>query len=228
MATTLLIVRHGENDWVRSNKLAGRTPAVYLNETGRGQARRLAARLEFWPIAAVYSSPLERCQETAAILAAPHQLPLLFHEGLLESDYGEWQGQAIEDLTKQDLWKVVQSTPSFVHFPGGESLRAMQHRAVEALHAIAASHPDQNVIVCSHADPIRAMLVYSFGAHLDLYQRLEVAPGSVSIVRFGSHGPRVLRVNDTGDLDPPPPPEKPVEEKAAEVLPAAGALPEDA
>ncbi len=212
MPTTILLIRHGENDWVRSRKLAGRIPAVHLNETGRSQARRVAGRLAAWPIAAVYSSPLERCHETAEIVAAPHRLPLQFEEALLESDYGDWQGQAIEDLTKQDLWKVVQSVPSFAHFPGGESLRAMQYRAVEAVHRIAALHPDQNVIICSHADPIRAVLVHCFGAHLDLYQRIEVAPGSVSIVRFGAHGPRVVCVNDTGDLCPPSPPEKPAEE----------------
>ncbi len=207
MPTTLLLVRHGENDYVKSKRLAGRTPHVHLNDKGQVQARRQADRLAPWPIAAVYSSPLERCHETALLLAEPHHLPVLHHPGLLETDYGNWQGEAIDELTKTDLWKVVRATPSFVTFPNGETLRSVQQRTVAALHDIASSHPDQNVIVCSHADPIRAALVYYLGAPLDLFQRLEIALGALSIIRFDVLGPRILRLNDTGDLDPPSPPE---------------------
>jgi probable phosphoglycerate mutase len=96
--TTILLVRHGENDWVKSSRLAGRTPGVHLDDSGRAQARRVSGRLAQWPIAALYSSPLERCAETAAILAAPHKLTVLYHDGLLETDFGEWQGQ---DAPKQ-------------------------------------------------------------------------------------------------------------------------------
>lgn len=210
MATYLLLVRHGENDFIRAKRLAGRTPGVHLNETGQAQARQLAQRLAPWPIAAVYSSPLERCLETAVLLAEPHQTSVCCRDGLLESDYGEWQGRAIDELVETDLWKVVQTTPSLVCFPGGETLRAMQHRAVETLYEIAAAHPDQTVLVCSHADPIRAALMAFLGAPLDLIQRMEIGPGAVSIVRFGRQGPRVMRINDTGDLNPPPPPSPPV------------------
>ena len=202
---TLLLVRHGENEWMRSGKLAGRIPGVHLNEAGRAQAQRLAARLASWPIAAIYSSPLERCAETASILAAPHGLDLQFRDELLEADYGQWQGQELEALKKEALWQVVQTTPSFVVFPDGESMRSMQARVVEALHRIAANHPHQNVIVCSHADPIRAALSHFLGAHLDLFQRLQIDPASVSLVHFTRFGPRIGCVNDTGELLPPPP-----------------------
>lgn len=210
MSATLLLVRHGENDLIKARRLAGRLPGVHLNETGREQARRLAIRLASWPLAAVYSSPLERCYETATIIATPHGLPVCTHDGLLESNYGEWQGQAVDDLIQTELWKLVQITPSFVRFPGGESLRAMQQRVVEALHEIAAAHPRQVVVVCTHADPIRAAITCFLGAPLDLFQRLEIAPGSVSMVRFGPFGPRVHCVNDTGRLEPPSePPSEP-------------------
>ena len=210
MTTTILLVRHGENDWVKTKKLAGRTPDIHLNANGRAQARRLSARLAHWPLAAIYSSPLERCQETAAIVAAPHALPVQCRDELLEADYGEWQGQAIEDPTKQDLWKVVQAAPSFAHFPGGEAMRNMQSRMVEALHAIAAAHPDQIVLVCSHADLIRAALAHFLGTHFDLFQRLQISPASTSILYFTPYGPRVNRINDTGELNPPKPePAKP-------------------
>ncbi len=203
MPTHLLLVRHGENDFIHARRLAGRIPGVHLNEAGREQANRLAARLAGWPIAAVYSSPLERCHETAALLAASFRLPVIAHEGLLESDYGEWQGRVIDELVETELWKLVQAAPSLVRFPSGGTLREMQQRAVETLHAIAAAHPDQIVLVCSHADPIRAALTAFLGAPLDLFQRLEIGPGSVSIVRFDPRAPRILRINDTGDLAPP-------------------------
>lgn len=209
MPTHLLLVRHGENDFIRARRLAGHTPGVVLNETGQAQARRLAQRLAGWPIAAVYTSPLERCYETAVLLAEPHGLPVIAHDGLLESDYGEWQGRVVDELVETDLWKVVQATPSLIRFPGGGTLRAMQHRSVETLHEIVAAHPDQIVLVCSHADPIRSALFAFLGAPLDLFQRLEIGPGSLSVVRFGRHGPRVLRVNDTGELEPPAPPTPP-------------------
>lgn len=203
--TTLLLVRHGENDWVSSKKLAGRTPGVHLNDKGQGQARRLAARLAAWPLAAIYSSPLERCRETAEIVAAPHRLPVLIHQGVLEADYGDWQGQSFETLTKEPLWRVIQSTPSFAQFPGGETMRGMQQRMVDALHEIADRHTGQVVCVCSHADPIKAALAHFLGSHFDLFQRIHISTGSASVLLLGEHGPRVLRLNDTGHLPPPPP-----------------------
>ena len=200
MSTTILLVRHGENDWVKSSKLAGRTPGVHLNDNGRAQARRLSGRLAQWPIAAVYSSPLERCVETAAILAAPHNLPVFHHDGLLETDYGDWQGQEIGGLLETDLWKVIQATPGLARFPGGESLLTMHHRMISTLQGIVSEHPDQTVFVCSHADLIKAAISHYTGAPFDLFQRVVIDPGSLSIIRFGQHGPKVLRVNDTGAL----------------------------
>lgn len=204
MPTTLLLIRHGDNDWVKSKKLAGRTPGVHLNDQGRGQARRLAARLTAWPLAACYSSPLERCHETAVIVAAPHRLPVLTHPGLLETDYGEWQGREIESLLQDPLWQVIQSTPSFARFPGGESLQQMQQRMLAALHEIAARHPDQAIAICSHADPIKAAVAHFLGSHFDHFQRIHISTGSVSVVVMQNTGPVVLRVNDTGLLPPPP------------------------
>ncbi len=203
MPSTILLVRHGENDWVKSNKLAGRTPGVHLNDTGRAQSRRMSGLLAQWPIAAIYSSPLERCAETAAILAAPHKKQVATDAGLIETDYGEWQGQKIEDLVKQDLWRVIQASPGLARFPGGESMLGMQNRMIGTLQTIASAHPDQIVLVCSHADLIKAAISHYTGAPFDLFQRVVIAPCSLSIVHFSDTGPRVLRVNDTGALPPP-------------------------
>ncbi|RME84925.1 MAG: MSMEG_4193 family putative phosphomutase [Caldilineae bacterium] len=204
MSTTLLLVRHGENDWVKAKRLAGRTPGVHLNDNGRAQARRLAARLAHWPLTAVYSSPLERCAETATILARPHGLTVQWRQDLLEADIGEWQGKEIKELNDSELWRLVQFAPSAARFPGGETIRTMQTRIVDALHDIAAAHPDQCVAICSHSDPIKAALAQFLGMHLDLFQRIHISPASVSVVLFGKFGPRVLRINDNGQLDPPP------------------------
>lgn len=200
MATTLLLVRHGENDWVKSRKMAGRLPDVHLNATGRAQARRLAARLAHWPLAAVYSSPLERCLETATILARPHHSSVLTHDGVLETDYGTWQGKGYEELKKEALWPVILRTPSQVVFPGGEGMLAMQQRVVAALQEMAQAHPGQAVLVCSHADPIKAALAHFAGTHFDLFQRLVIQPASLNIVRLESLGPVILKINDTGEL----------------------------
>ncbi len=215
MPTTLLLVRHGENDWVKSNKLAGRTPGVHLNDKGRAQARRLSDRLLDWPIAAVYSSPLERCTETAQILAAPHHLDVEQNDGLLEADIGEWTGKKINDLKNTELWRIVQTAPSFATFPGGESMRVMQSRIVEAVHQIVTLHPDQIVLACSHSDMIKAALAHYIGAHLDHFQRIHVSPSALSIIYFTAHGPIVERLNDTGQLKPPPPPKKKSQDEPA-------------
>lgn len=204
MSTTLLLVRHGENDWVKEKKVAGRLPGIHLNEKGRMQARRMAARLADWPLTAIYSSPLERCLETATILARPHHLSLQTHAGILETDYGEWQGQPYATLKQQALWPIIVQTPSQVVFPGGESIPNLQYRVVSALQEIAHAHADEMVLVCTHADPIKVALAHFSGVHLDHYQRFVIQPASLSIVQLDKRrGPRILCVNDTGNFRPP-------------------------
>jgi probable phosphoglycerate mutase len=157
----------------------------------------------------VYASPIERTTQTAQAIAAHHGLPVLPLEGVLEADYGEWTGQKLADLAKTDLWKVVQRSPSRASFPSGESLAAMQARMVAAIEVVIADHPSELVVVVSHADPIKAAIAHYTGVHLDLFQRIHVAPASVTAFAFGSHGVAMLKCNDTGSLDelqPPPPP----------------------
>ncbi|NOZ73180.1 MAG: MSMEG_4193 family putative phosphomutase [Chloroflexi bacterium] len=203
MSTTLLLVRHGENDWVKENKLAGRLPGIHLNDTGRMQARRLAARLADWPLTSIYSSPLERCLETATIIARPHHLPIQTHTGILETDYGEWQGQPYETLMKRSLWPIIVNTPSQVVFPGGEGFLTMQYRVVSTLQEIARAHEEELVLVCTHADPIKAALAYYAGVHLDHFQRFVIEPASLSLVQLSQSGPLIVSVNDTGTFHPP-------------------------
>lgn len=198
--TQLLLIRHGINDMVGQKKLAGWLPGVHLNDEGRLQAEALAERLRDVPLNAIYSSPLERTQETAAPLGQVKHLPVYVREGLGEVNYGDWTGKAIDDLNKLDLWRVVQLYPSGMRFPGGDSMREMQMRMVSELEAIAADHPRQIVAVVSHADLIKAALAHYLGVHFDLFQRIVIDPASVSVLLLTQYGPRVLRVNDNGPL----------------------------
>ena len=203
--THLLLIRHALNDWV-GNRLAGWTPGVHLNDKGRAQASALARRLADWPLEAIYSSPLERAVETAEAVASQHGLPVIVLDGLGEAHYGDWTGKSIKELSKTPEWLQVQFNPSSARFPGGESLGEMQARAVAAVEGLRQAHPQGVLAVISHADVIKAVTAYYAGVHMDLFQRLVVDTASVTWIEFGRHGPRVLRLNDSGELAPPKPP----------------------
>jgi len=198
--TLLLLIRHGTNDWVHG-RLAGWTPGVHLNEEGRNQAIALATRLAILPLDAVYSSPLERTVETAQVIAAPRGLALRLIEGLGEVKYGEWQGAELKELYKHELWPGVQFYPSGTRFPNGETLGEAQVRMVAALDSLRAQHPNGIIAVVSHADIIKLAIAYYIGIHVDLFQRLEVSPCSLTALAFTSMGPRLLAYNDTGSLE---------------------------
>lgn len=197
--TLLLLVRHGHTD-AAGKRLTGWAPGVHLNERGREEADGLVARLEDVPIDAIYSSPLERCRETAAPLARARRLSVLIRRGLIETGYGDWTGRTISQLRRTKLWSTVERTPSAVRFPGGESLLEVQARAVEELSRIAADHPTGTVVVVSHADPIRLFIAHVGGAHVDHLHRLVVDTASVTAVSLDHGTPRLLKVNDTGGL----------------------------
>lgn len=197
--TLLLLVRHGHTD-AAGKRLTGWAPGVHLNERGREEADGLVARLEDVPIDAIYSSPLERCRETAAPLAHARRLSVHIRRGLIETGYGDWTGRTISQLRRTKLWSTVERTPSAVRFPGGESLLEVQARAVEEVSRIAADHPTGTVVVVSHADPIRLFIAHVGGAHVDHLHRLVVDTASVTAVSLDHGTPRLLKVNDTGGL----------------------------
>jgi probable phosphoglycerate mutase len=203
---TILLVRHGQNEWVKQKRLAGWIDGVHLDETGQKQAQQAAARLTHLPVAAVYSSPLARCQETAAFIAEALQLEVEQLHPIGEVHYGEWEGAEIETLAKEKSWYAVQHYPSRFRFPGGESLREVQGRAVDALEEIALRHDSRaTVVVVSHADLIKLVLAHYLGIHIDLFQRIVISPASVSVLALMDNGMvRVVRVNDDGPLQPPP------------------------
>jgi probable phosphomutase (TIGR03848 family) len=205
---TFLLVRHGRTTANAGGILAGRADGVALDAVGRDQAARAAARVAGVRLARVVTSPLERCRQTAQALC-DHQtvtLESVTEQGIIECDYGRWQGRALKDLARDPLWSVVQTQPSAAVFPGGESLAAMQARGVEAIRRhdaeVAARYGADAVwAAVSHGDVIKSVLADALGVHLDLFQRIVVGPASISIVRYGPHRPEVVAVNtDAGDL----------------------------
>ena len=200
---TVILLRHGRSTANSAGVLAGRTLGVALDEGGVAQAQALVGRLAQLPLAALVSSPLQRCQETVAPLAQARELEVTLDDRFVEVDYGQWTGRELSKLGKEPLWKVVQAHPSAAVFPGGEGLAALQARAVAAVREwdakLAAEHGPQVLwLVCSHGDVIKAVLADALGMHLDLFQRIVVDPCSVSVVRYTDLRPFVARMNDTG------------------------------
>jgi probable phosphomutase (TIGR03848 family) len=210
--TTVLLLRHGRSTANAGGVLAGWTPDVHLHEDGLKQAEALAARLEKVPLTAVVTSPLERCQETVAPLLRARGIEAEVDERFGEVRYGDWTGVELKKLAKDPLWPVVQSHPSGMTFPGdgGEAMADMQHRAVTAVREWNGKlGPEATYLVCSHGDVIKAIVADALGMHLDTFQRINVDPASLTVIRYGKTRPFVVKVNDNGgNLDALVPPKR--------------------
>jgi probable phosphomutase (TIGR03848 family) len=211
---TLILLRHGKSTANGAGVLAGRTAGVQLDDTGVAQAEKVVDRLAGVPLAEIVCSPMVRCEQTVAPLAAARGLTPLTEPELSEVEYGAWTGRELKTLAKEPLWRVVQAHPSAAVFPGGEGLAAMQARAVAAVRRhdarIAAAHGPHAVwLACSHGDVIKAVLADALATHLDNFQRIMVDTCSISVVIYTATRPFVARVNDLGGdvagLIPPKP-----------------------
>lgn len=192
----ILLIRHGENDHVKKGRLAGRTPGIHLNEKGREQAQVLADKLGDIPLKAIYSSPLERAMETCEPLAKTHSLEIIPREGLLETDYGDWQGKTLKQLRRRKLWRTVQRTPSLTRFPGGESFAECQGRICREIEIISGQHKPKDFVACVfHSDPIKLAVAFYIGLPIDNFQRLMIAPASVTAIHINEQGSRLLNLN---------------------------------
>src|ERR1700712_331079 len=217
--STVVLLRHGRSTANVAGVLAGRSPGVSLDDVGRAQAEAVAKRLTGITLDALVSSPMDRCQQTVAPLAAATGMTVRIEPALAEVDYGDWTGRALKDLGGEDLWRTVQAHPSAAVFPGGEGLAAVGVRAVAAIRGLVKEFgPDAVILVCSHGDVIKSILADALGLHLDRFQRIVVAPASLSVVRYTPLRPFVERVNDSGELGflrPPPKPEPDPQEDGA-------------
>src|SRR5262245_43465158 len=199
--TLVLLVRHGLTP-TTGVKLPGRAPGLHLSDEGRRQADEGAARVGDLPkIAAVYASPLERARETALAIARTRHLAVRVERGLLEIDIGEFTGLSLKKAARRPEWPIIQQNPSGFRFPGGESFLEMQARMTSTLASLVDRHRGQIVVAVSHADSIKAAVAHALGTPLDLFQRINIAPASITAVAYRPHGPSVLTVNSaSGDL----------------------------
>lgn len=200
---TVILLRHGRSTSNTAHTLAGRSEGVDLDDKGRAQAQGVVDRIGELPVKAIVRSPLLRCQNTVAPLAAALGLEPRVDDRLTEVDYGGWTGRKIADLVKEPLWPVIQQQPSAAVFPEGEGLAQVQSRAVAAVReidqALAHEHDgDALWIACTHGDVIKAVLADALGVHLDAFQRIVADPASMSVIRYTPHRPFVLHVNHTG------------------------------
>lgn len=196
--TKVVLIRHGRSTANADGVLAGRAPGIRLDDTGRAQAAAVGAALASVAVARAYTSPLERCIETAELAGFVGAERV---DGISECDYGDWTGSRLSDLASQEVWADVQARPSVVAFPGGESMQEMFHRTTEAIRQLVVRHePDDVIAVFAHGDPIKAILAAAFNMHLDDFQRLHVHPAGMSVIDYSGERPLVLCVNVGGDL----------------------------
>jgi probable phosphoglycerate mutase len=200
-ASVVLLVRHGLTP-TTGIKLPGRAPGLHLSDEGRRQAEAAAERIgKVARIAAVYCSPITRARETAQPIGRAVKRALRIERDLADLDIGEWTGMSLKQAARRPEWETVQRNPSSFRFPGGESFPEMQTRMTSALGRIVARHPGQIVVAVSHADPIKAAVAQALGTPLDLFQRIMIAPASITVVAYRRGGPSVLTVNSlSGDL----------------------------
>ena len=198
----LLLIRHGENEFVKTSKMAGRLPGVHLNERGHQQAAELAKSLKNVPLKAIYSSPLERAVETAKPIAEGRRIKTQLKPDLMDNDIGDWQGRTLKQVRRLKIWKVVQQNPSRFRFPGGESFLETQTRIASCLDEIAALHKPKDIVVAVfHADPIKLAVAHYLGLPLDNFQRLGCDTGSVTMLYISEMGAHLMRLNQKPPFD---------------------------
>lgn len=197
--TKFLLIRHATNNTV-GKVLAGRTQGIHLNEEGQQQARNLVQQLAHVPIEAIYSSPLERAVETALPLAQAIKLETIVNDDFLEINFGEWNGRSFEDLNKDPQFQLFNSFRSCTRIPGGELMLEAQARIVNGIATLRKKHPTETVAIFSHADLIKAAIAYYAGIHLDMFQRIEISPASVSIISIDDYTAKIHLLNHTGEI----------------------------
>lgn len=192
----ILLIRHGENDYVKEGRLAGRLPGIHLNERGHSQANQIAENIKNLPIKAIYSSPLERTLETAEPISKILDLEIQPECNLEEINFGTWQGKTLKSLRRRKLWDIVQRSPSMMRFPGGESFLEAQERVVDFLNQLSSETKQKDLIICvTHSDIIKLAVSNYIGLHLDFFQRIIISPGSITALSLSQKGGLLIKMN---------------------------------
>jgi broad specificity phosphatase PhoE len=192
--TQFFLIRHASHDLL-GNTLAGRTPGLSINARGQAEIRELATRFHDQKVHAIYSSPQSRCLETATPLAESLSLPVRTNEAINEIDFGAWTGRSFQSLQLEPEWMIWVHYRSSARIPHGETIQRVQHRVIQEMEALVKTHRDQTVILMSHADVIKTALAHCLGSTLDLLERFEIAPCSVSTIAMGDDWAQVRSLN---------------------------------
>jgi probable phosphoglycerate mutase len=198
--TKFLLIRHATTNAV-GKSLSGRLPGIDLNDAGRAQAQLLGERMRNLPISAIYSSPLERAVQTAAPIASALDLSCNIAEDFLEIDFGNWTNRRFAELENDADFKRFNSFRSGTRIPGGETMQEAQSRILRGLERLTFDHPGETVAVVSHSDMIKSAVAFYAGIHLDMFQRIEISPASISVVEIYDDFARILSLNHTGAVD---------------------------
>ena len=196
---TIYLLRHGHSTANAKSVLAGRDFKVSLSSTGKKQALAVQAELSGKVFAKIFSSPLPRCIQTLEPLATSLNKEIEILDGVIEMEYGDWSGKKLALLSRTKLWKSIQTRPSLVRFPNGESFLQMQNRALEAVRSIAL--PGQTILLASHGDVIKAIVAGFIGLNLDNFQSLAIDPASISIIDLSGDSARLRLLNNTDFLN---------------------------
>jgi broad specificity phosphatase PhoE len=195
--TRILLIRHAMTN-TAGKLLSGRMPGIHLNAEGIKQAAALAERLHGLNIAAIYCSPLERATETAMPLANLLQTKPICANDFNEIDFGEWTGRSIADLQDDAVFRQFNMFRSGTPVPGGEWISEAQLRITKGIKDLCIRHPGETVAIFSHADLVKAAIIYYAGMPVDFYHRIEISPASVSILEMFEEMPRIITLNNTG------------------------------
>lgn len=199
--THIFLIRHAVNDFVKTGKLAGRTPGVHLNDDGKAQAEVLGKRLADATLHQIISSPLERTMETAQAVQQYHShLEIQQNSQIGEVDYGDWQGAKISNLSQRKMWGIIQEYPTRAYFPNGENMRDVQVRAVNEIERLTREFPRDTIAIFSHADLIKMVVAHYLGMHLDVFQRIVISPASITGIMLGHSRPFITTMNDTAHV----------------------------
>ncbi|HET7624645.1 MAG TPA: histidine phosphatase family protein [Verrucomicrobiae bacterium] len=192
--TTFYLIRHASNDFF-PHTLVGRNPGIHLNGTGQREAEQLAERLAGEGIEKIFSSPMERCRETAEPLAAKCNLNVEISGALNEVDFGDWAGRAFAELDQLEKWKQWNTFRSGARATNGETMFEVQNRVVGFLEKLSRERAGQRIALVSHGDPIRAVILYFLGTPLEFIRRIEISPASVSILSIGDWEAQIRCLN---------------------------------
>lgn len=200
--TRIVIVRHGRTEWNRIERFRGRAD-ITLDDVGIKQAEAAAERVKVWPISAVYSSPLRRSSSTAEIIAASVDLNVQSMAGIIDIDYGQWQGLSIEDVVAKDgrLYSQWIENPDKVKFPGGESFVEVRERASKAVDSLIQKHPKESIVLVTHKVICQILILSLFG--LDSSHLWQITQDVCAMNLFEVRGgiPSALFINDTCHLN---------------------------